>query len=316
MIRLFKKYFIPHEHNDHRPHLLRFEAALIILSAVLLVETYFLVQAFWIIPSTNFFATVMPDAIVGFTNQYRSESDLNSLKINTLLTEAAQLKAEDMAKNSYFNHTSPEGLTPWHWLEQVGYRYSLAGENLAINFIDSQDAIAAWMSSPDHRANILNNNFTEIGIGTAKGLYQGRETVFIVQFFGRTNQAAPEILIAQQSTEKTKPILSVTENSTESFVAVKGIAQQSIAPTPIADQPNNNSQTFWLKRWLTTPRATSNYFYFVMLTIISLALLLKIFVKIKIQHPALIVNGTVLLIIISLLIWTNQYIALIQARVI
>lgn len=316
MIRLFKKYFIPHQRNDHRPHLLRFEAALIILSAVLLVETYFLVQAFWMMPSTNFFASIMPDAIIGFTNQYRLESGLDSLETNPLLVEAAQLKAEDMAKNSYFDHVSPEGLKPWHWLEQVGYRYSLAGENLAINFIDSQDATTAWMNSPAHKANILNNNFTEIGIGTAKGLYQDKETVFIVQFFGRTNQAAPEILISQQPAGKTKPVISVTENSTESFVAVKGAEQRAIAPTPIAGQSNNNSPTFWLKRWLTTPRAISNYFYFVMLTIISLALLLKIFVKVKIQHPALIVNGTVLLIIISLLVWTNQYIALIQAKVI
>jgi len=56
----------------------------------------------------------------------------------------------------------------------------LAGENLAINFIDSRDAIDAWMNSPDHKANILNNNFSEIGVGTAQGLYQGQKTVFIV----------------------------------------------------------------------------------------------------------------------------------------
>ena len=317
MIQLFKKYFIPHKNNDHQPHLLRLKPILIILSMVILFEAYFLVQTFWVMPGNNFFTAAMPDAIVGLTNQSRSESGLNSLKINPLLVNAAQLKAEDMAKNSYFDHTSPEGVTPWHWLEQVGYRYSLAGENLAINFIDSQDTVTAWMNSPAHRANILNNNFTEIGIGEAQGLYQGKETVFIVQFFGRTNRSAQEILVAQQPMEQTKPTLSVTEDSTESFVAVKGATEESIAPTPIdIDQLNDNAQTFWLKRWLTAPRAISNYFYFIILTIIVLALLLKIFVKIKIQHSPLIINGTVLLLIISLLVLANQYIALTQAKII
>ena len=315
MIQFFKKYFIPHKYNNHRPHLLRLKATLIILSMAILVEAYFLVQTFWVMPGNNFFTAAMQDAIIGFTNQYRSESGLNSLKTNPLLVKAAQFKAEDMAKNSYFNHTSPEGITPWHWLEQVGYRYSLAGENLAINFIDSQDTITAWMNSPTHRANILNNNFTEIGIGEAHGLYQGKETIFIVQFFGRTNQSAPKTLISQQSVEQTKPILSITEDSTESFIAVKGITQESITPAPITDQSNNN-QTFRLKRWLTAPRTISNYFYFTILIIIVLALLLKIFVKIKIQHPTLIINGTILLIIISLLVLVNQYIALTQAKII
>lgn len=322
MIQLFKKYFIPHQRNEHRPHLLRLETALIILSAVLLVEILFLIQAFLVIPSGNFFAMVMPGALTEFTNQYRLESKLSSLKTSGLLTEAAQLKVDDMAQKSYFDHTSPEGLTPWHWLERVGYHYSVAGENLAINFIDSRDAITAWVNSPTHRANILNNNFTEIGIGTAQGQYQGQETTFIAQFFGRTTQSAPEVsnLGAPLETKpapiiKAKPIPLVAKNSTESFIAVKGaVEEQTITPTPIVDQPN--SQTSWLERWLTTPRAISNYFYFAVLTIISLAILLILFIERKIQHPALIVNGVALLIIISAIIWVNQYLALVQAKII
>ena len=60
----------------------------------------------------------------------------------------------DMAEKSYFAHTSPEGLTPWYWITLAGYRFSLAGENLAIDFTESEDVENAWMNSPAHRASI------------------------------------------------------------------------------------------------------------------------------------------------------------------
>ncbi|MEK7086643.1 MAG: hypothetical protein AAB935_00085, partial [Patescibacteria group bacterium] len=63
------------------------------------------------------------------------------------------------------------------------------------------------------------------------------------------------------------------------------------------------------KRIFTTPRATTNYFYIVLFTIVALALALKIFVKIKIQHPPLIANGLLLLLIISSVLWLNRYLS-------
>ena len=50
-----------------------------------------------------------------------------------MLQEAAEKKAQDMIENNYFAHTSPQGKTPWHWVEESGYDYRYAGENLAIN---------------------------------------------------------------------------------------------------------------------------------------------------------------------------------------
>ena len=104
---------------------------------------------------------------------------------NPLLSRAARLKAQDMASRSYFAHTSPQGLTPWYWLEQVGYKYTLAGENLAVNFSKPSDITDAWLNSPAHRANILNSGYTETGTGTAWGFYKGKKTLFVVQFFGK-----------------------------------------------------------------------------------------------------------------------------------
>jgi hypothetical protein len=68
--------------------------------------------------------------------------------------------------------------------------YAHAGENLAIHFTDSSEVVEAWMDSPTHRKNIVDAKFTEIGVGTAKGKYEGYETVYVVQLFG-TPAAAP-----------------------------------------------------------------------------------------------------------------------------
>jgi len=113
-----------------------------------------------------------------------------------------------------------------------------------------------------------------------------------------------------------EPVAPQFDQSSESFIAVKGATQESVMPTSAASQPAINNQKFLLKKWLAFPRSIINYLFIVLLTIISLALSLKIFIKIKIQHPKLIVNGVILLIVISLLVWTNQHVALMQVKII
>lgn len=131
-------------------------------------------------------AAVYANALVLLANYDRTNADLPDLRENPLLSQSAQLKAEDMAKNSYFAHTSPTGVEPWVWFREAGYPYLHAGENLAIRFVDTFKVHRAWMDSPDHRDNIMGAQYQEIGIGMATGLYQGRETLFIVQHFGTT----------------------------------------------------------------------------------------------------------------------------------
>ncbi len=129
-------------------------------------------------------AAVISAILVDLANADRVSNGLGTLTLNPTLVEVAQAKANDMAAKGYFAHTSPEGLDPWHWFQTVGYEYSLAGENLAVDFSDSGDVERAWMNSPTHRDNILNTKFSEIGIATAQGIYQGRSTTFVVQVFG------------------------------------------------------------------------------------------------------------------------------------
>jgi len=115
-------------------------------------------------------------------------ANVSELKVSPILEKAAQMKADDMASKSYFAHNTPDGKTPWYWLEQAGYRYIYAGENLAVNFENSEDVETAWMNSPGHFLNIMNPKYTEIGIATSTGIYKGREAVFVVQMFGKPSQ--------------------------------------------------------------------------------------------------------------------------------
>ncbi|HPT40647.1 MAG TPA: CAP domain-containing protein, partial [Candidatus Paceibacterota bacterium] len=166
MMKWFKKYFIPCEDNNHQPYFLRSHIVAYIAICIVFFEVLFLTQIY-ILPRTNLLGLIISDTIIDETNANRSKEDLGALTVNQVLNEAAQLKANDMAAKGYFAHTSPEGFTPWHWFNKAGYSFYYAGENLAVNFVDSKDIVNAWMESPSHRANIINYNFTEIGIGIA-----------------------------------------------------------------------------------------------------------------------------------------------------
>jgi uncharacterized protein YkwD len=136
---------------------------------------------------------LLQSKIIAETNLQRQENppsgeaggNLPALKENTKLNESAAAKANDMFLNQYFEHISPAGIDPGKLVQSHGYEYIVAGENLILgNFSSEKEVIQDWMNSHGHRANILNNRYTEIGVAVVKGTYKG-ETVWIgVQEFG------------------------------------------------------------------------------------------------------------------------------------
>jgi hypothetical protein len=92
-----------------------------------------------------------------------------------------------MVEHQYFEHVSPAtGGDVSYLADLVGYEYIVVGENLAMgDFDDDEDLVQGWMDSPGHRANILNDRFTQIGVAVGRGMFEGRETWFAVQIFGR-----------------------------------------------------------------------------------------------------------------------------------
>lgn len=110
--------------------------------------------------------------VVELTNAERQKHGLAPLKIDEALSKVARVKSEDMAKQNYFSHNSPTYGSPFDMMKQFGISYRTAGENIAMGQKSPQEVVNAWMNSEGHRANILNSNFTHIGVGhVANGNY-------------------------------------------------------------------------------------------------------------------------------------------------
>lgn len=108
-------------------------------------------------------------AIVDLVNAERAKAGLKPVTLNTELSHMAAVKARDMRDNHYFSHNSPIYGSPFEMMKSFGIQYSYAGENIAAGQRTPEEVMEDWMNSPGHRANILNPNFTEIGVGVAKG---------------------------------------------------------------------------------------------------------------------------------------------------
>lgn len=155
-------------------------------------------------------ANILSQDVITATNEKRTENKKHILQSNSLLTKAAQAKAEDMAAKGYFSHTSPDGKQFPEWIQEAGYDYLYAGENLAVKFTTLSSLINGWMNSEFHRENILSDQYSETGIGIAEGKYNGKKTTFYVQIF-----AEPKISLENQ--EKYNLHLSASE-TVESFI--------------------------------------------------------------------------------------------------
>ncbi len=312
MFSWFKKHFIPHEGNEHRPHILRDVSVRNVVAVVIFLEIFtFLIPTLTHINMTGGMATVLPGVLSAFTNDERQSQNLAILTVSPILNQAAEMKATDMATKGYFAHTSPEGKTPWYWLEKAGYNYQYAGENLAINFSDSKDVANAWMASPTHKANIVKGNYKEIGTGVASGIYEGKQTIFVAQVYANSLLKAETQV---QPVKKVAPPLTRREGGkVENTVYVKEPSNVLGAEVAL-DTGNANTVpvapvqnlTFWQKL-LASPRNTMNIILFVMFGIIGFALLLYVIVKARQYHLDLITNGLIVLAIIGAIFIANYY---------
>ena len=111
--------------------------------------------------------TVNPlvEEVVALTNSYRAQYGLQPLTLNANLSTSAQVHSEDMALSDFFSHTGSDGTKVRDRAVAAGYQSSYVGENIAAGYITAEEVVRGWMNSPSHRDNILNSNYTEIGIG-------------------------------------------------------------------------------------------------------------------------------------------------------
>jgi len=116
---------------------------------------------------------------VELMNADRRANGLSDLKVSSAVTAVARSHAQDMVNRKFFSHSNPDGKTPSDRLKAAGISYSAVGENIAEN-TSVQAAETSFMNSSGHRANILNSNYTTVGIGVA---YDSAGNVYVVQDF-------------------------------------------------------------------------------------------------------------------------------------
>lgn len=330
----FKKIFSRDKEHEHFSHKLMHNFMLFLFLLIIVVQIGFLVNIFVNFDKSKFLASVLPGVLTMLTNEQRAQNNVSVLIKNDLLEKAAKLKAEDMAFRGYFSHNSPDGKTPWYWLEQVGYDYKYAGENLAVNFFESKDVADAWMNSPSHRANIVKKEYTEIGIATASGIYQGQNSVFVVQFFGTPKIVTPltNTTITKEpskmvsSPTKPTPKPAATPKSTPTKTEPKVVATPPVEETQekervlssetdttvtssgilatVKDTKEYSNVKLFINKILTSPKNFIDNLYTGILLFV-VALLFLVLVLSERKHPVILARGLGLVSVILFLLFVN-----------
>lgn len=321
-----KNYILPHHGNNHHPHFWNKESIALIIIVVILIQFVLISNSFLIVSKDRYLASVIPTVLISYTNEKRLENNLPRLKENVQLTQAAQLKANDMVKRGYFSHNTPEGLLPWHWLKLSGYTYDQAGENLAVNFNDSKDVVEAWMNSPTHKANIVKPIYTEIGIAMAEGYHRGKPAIFVVQFFGLPKKETTlpanisSVVTKSQITKTTSnsyplnnsltkfsisSVSSSTVSASSSIVSTTTSTSSQAAGIPAVAGVTSEYNPSFLEELVSSPRNSGVIALSIVLSLVMSALLVIIVVNGKFHHPRILMSGLALIVFICLLLAWN-----------
>lgn len=121
------------------------------------------------IPTLDSTVANFEQEVIRLVNEIRAENGLKALSYDWELARVARYKSQDMKDMGYFSHTSPIYGTPFQMIKNFGISYRSAGENIAKGYSTPQAVVNGWMNSSGHRANILNANYTHIGVGYVSG---------------------------------------------------------------------------------------------------------------------------------------------------
>ncbi|MEX2014260.1 MAG: CAP domain-containing protein [Parcubacteria group bacterium] len=285
----FRRHFLPHYDNNHHPHLLRYRSLLAAMAVVALLQSVIIFGSFVLPRLHRELAAVLPAVVTFLTNNARAERQLAEVKVDSVLTKAAQAKALDMAAKGYFSHVSPDGTEPWYWLEQAGYEYQYAGENLAVNFSDSEELVKAWQNSPTHNMNLLGPRYTETGVGVAVGTYEGREAVFVVQFF-----ASPAPYQLTTNNQQPPPIQTPSASLDSSTGQEPEVLSSEVEVVPAPSV---------LSRIVSAPRTYTQLALMVLASLFAVVLLLGL----GRHHPRAVAGGAIMVGMLVGLIYVNKF---------
>ncbi len=178
-----------------------------------------------------------PDNIATAVNKERSQRNISTLAYNLRLAAAADFKAHDMISRSYFSHTDPDGKYIWDKISEEGYKpYTVLGENLAVDFFSTEGLMAAWIESPTHRANILNVDYKDQGIGVADG-NGGKYGIAVANTFG----AQPSSKVPQKTVTVTEPAPKTVQKIPEPTPKPVALATPQTTPEKPSVEIDGNS---------------------------------------------------------------------------
>ncbi len=219
--------FLPRKRNRHRPWILHPHGLALVSTIIVgLHISLAIILHFPIFPDIlGTDNTITSTEVLANINEKRSEHNLPALKFNEQLSSAAREKGADMFEQAYWAHTSPEGTEPWDFIDSSGYRYSVAGENLARNFHSAEMMTSAWMASPTHRANILHTEYQDTGIAVVEGTMNGKSATVVVQLFG-TPERVPFAELPDQAYATTRMVVNASAQNADSILG----AQMEITP--------------------------------------------------------------------------------------
>ena len=228
--------FIPHHTNNHHARVLHVDAMFVYLLAFVLFRLLLSLGHAQFPDVLGFATDIRVEQLFSAINTKRAEAGLGALVLDQRLSRAAALKAQDMFTNNYWAHNAPNGKTPWEFVTVAGYRYRVAGENLAKNFSVSSGVIDAWMASSTHRENIMRGDYKDIGFAVVNGVLGGEETTLVVQMFGAgDSQLAYQIkpAILTQTAAATAPpslaqapTLGLTDVFVRPIVDISGLSKR------------------------------------------------------------------------------------------
>ncbi len=193
IIETLLHFFTPRHTNNHRAKALHVSSLAFYITLLLVLQIGLTAVGKFDPQILGYASNISVQDLLNDTNAARSANGDGPLKLNSELTAAASAKAADMFTNQYWAHISPSGRDPWSFITAAGYNYLFAGENLARDFADSQSVVTAWMNSPTHRDNLLNNHYQDVGFAVVNGKYGSYETTLVVQEFGTPASSAPTV---------------------------------------------------------------------------------------------------------------------------
>ena len=287
-----KKFFVPHKHNDYHPHLFRntFVLTTFFVCAFLLGVSY---HNYILLNKTVLGANIATNVLVDLANKNRVGNNVAPLTRNTKLDNAASMKATDMINKNYFAHFAPDGTSPWYFIQEAGYNFSYAGENLAIDFTSENDIDNAWMNSPLHKENLLNSNFKELGLAAKEGVRNGVDTVYVVQMFGSrlTPSPSPTERGEVQVVSKVPKKVTVIQES-KNVIVVKNLEVKEDSNLAVNTEVEKEGgkvagvETYasWYDKYVFDSPYYIQLFFIVLIIIIMFGIGLRLIIEYKRQH--------------------------------